>query len=129
MSAGHADSAGRRVILLGGNSEIGLAIVRELQSRAPREVALLGRDPNALALAAESLRAAGCPRALTLELDALDTGRHGEIVAQAFSELGGADIVILAIGVLGQRGGLPSDAAGAVEVLQVNVVGAGSLLI
>ena len=31
-------------MVLGGTSEIALAIVRELQSRAPREVALVGRD-------------------------------------------------------------------------------------
>jgi len=129
VSAAHAGSAGRRVIVLGGTSEIALAIVRELQSRAPREVALVGRDPDALAGAAEELAAAGCPRSITLELDALQTERHGPVIDRAFDELGGADIVVLAVGVLGERGGLPADDAGAVEVLQVNVVGAGSLLI
>ena len=127
--AGSAGSAGRRVIVLGGTSEIALAIVRELQSRAPREVALVGRDPGELARAAESLRADGCPDAITLQLDALQIERHAEIVGEAFDRLGGADIVILAVGVLGERGGLPADIAGAVEVLQVNLVGAGSLLI
>jgi decaprenylphospho-beta-D-erythro-pentofuranosid-2-ulose 2-reductase len=129
VSASHAGSAGRRVVVFGGTSEIALAIVHELQSRAPREVVLVGRDPEALAVSADGLRAAGCPRAITLELDALRTARHAEIVGQAFDELGGADIVILAVGILGERGGLPADVAGAVEVLQVNLVGAGSLLI
>jgi decaprenylphospho-beta-D-erythro-pentofuranosid-2-ulose 2-reductase len=129
VNAAQARSAGRRVIVLGGSSEIALAIVRELQSRAPREVALLGRDAGALTRAADQLRAAGCPLAVTLELDALDTSSHEQIVAQAFTELGGGDIVILAVGVLGERGGLPDDVAGALEVLQVNLVGAGSLLI
>jgi decaprenylphospho-beta-D-erythro-pentofuranosid-2-ulose 2-reductase len=129
VSATHAGSAGRRVIVLGGTSEIALAIVRELQSRAPREVALLGRDAGALARAVEDLRAAGCPRAFALELDALETDRHEEIVGEAFEELGGADVIILAVGILGERGGLPADVASAVEVLQVNLVGAGSLLL
>jgi decaprenylphospho-beta-D-erythro-pentofuranosid-2-ulose 2-reductase len=129
VSASHAGSAGRRVIVLGGSSEIALAIVRELQSRAPREVALVGRDPDRLAQAAEGLRADGCPRAITLELDARQTDRHAGIVGEAFDQLGGGDIVILAVGVLGERGGLPADPAAAVEVLQVNIVGAGSLLI
>ncbi|MGH2904089.1 MAG: SDR family NAD(P)-dependent oxidoreductase [Solirubrobacteraceae bacterium] len=115
--------------MLGGTSEIALEIVRELQRRAPREVALLGRDPGALTRAAEDLQAAGCQRAITLQLDALDTDRHAEILAEAFDRLGGADIVILAVGVLGERGGLPADVAAAVNVLQVNLVGAGSLLI
>ncbi len=115
--------------MLGGSSEIALAIVRELQHRAPREVALAGRDADALARAAADLHAAGCERAITLELDALQADRHAEIVADAFDLLGGGDIVVLAVGLLGERGGLPADVAGAVEVLQVNVVGAGSLLI
>jgi decaprenylphospho-beta-D-erythro-pentofuranosid-2-ulose 2-reductase len=117
------------VVVLGGTSEIALATVSELQRRLPREVVLVGRDGEALARAASALQAAGCPRVATVELDALDLGRHAEAVGQAFERLGGADIVILALGVLGERGGMPSDVAGAVEVLQVNVVGAGSLLI
>jgi decaprenylphospho-beta-D-erythro-pentofuranosid-2-ulose 2-reductase len=129
VSAAQPGSGGRRVIVLGGTSEIALAIVGELQRRAPREVVLVGRDEDALAGAAADLRAAGCPHASTVALEALDAGRHAQLVDQAFGELGGADIVILAVGVLGERGGLPADIAGAVEVLQVNVVGAGSLLL
>jgi decaprenylphospho-beta-D-erythro-pentofuranosid-2-ulose 2-reductase len=128
VSSAHPGSTGRRVIVLGGTSEIALAIVGELQRRAPREVVLVGRDGDALAGAAADLRAAGCPRATTLALEAMDTGAHAQLVDQAFAELGGADIVILAVGILGERGGLPADIAAAVEVLQVNVVGAGSLL-
>lgn len=126
MSAG---SAGRRVIVLGGTSEIALAIVGELQRRAPREVVLVGRNPGALSGAADELRAAGCPRVDALVLDALDLGRHGDALAQAFGELDGTDIVILAVGVLGQRGGLPADITDALQTMQVDFVGAGSLLI
>ena len=121
-------SGGRRVVVLGGSSEIGLAIVRELQSRAPRDVALVGRDAAALSSAAKELSAAGCARVTTFELDALDLTRHDEVLERAFRELGGADIVILAVGVLGERGGLPADIAAAAGVLQVNLVGAGSLM-
>jgi decaprenylphospho-beta-D-erythro-pentofuranosid-2-ulose 2-reductase len=124
-----AGSAGRRVVVLGGTSEIALAIVRELQGRAPREVALVGRDLDALASIAEDLIGAGGERALTFELDALDLDRHEQVIGEAFDELGGADIVILAVGVLGERGGLPDDISGALAVLQINTVGAGSLLI
>jgi decaprenylphospho-beta-D-erythro-pentofuranosid-2-ulose 2-reductase len=128
VSSGHVYSTGRRVIVLGGTSEIALAIVRELQAQAPREVALLARNAERLASAAAELVQAGCQRTITFELDALASGGHGAILQRAFEELGGADIVILAAGVLGERGGLPSDIDGAVEVLQVNLVGAGSLL-
>jgi NAD(P)-dependent dehydrogenase (short-subunit alcohol dehydrogenase family) len=50
------------------------------------------------------------------------------VLERAFHSLGGADIVILAVGVLGARGGLPADIAAASAVLQVNLVGAGSLM-
>jgi decaprenylphospho-beta-D-erythro-pentofuranosid-2-ulose 2-reductase len=122
-------AAGRRVIVLGGTSEIALEVVHELQSRAPREVALVGRDGAALARAAERLRTAGCAPVITVELDARQSDRHADAVGEAFDGLGGADIVILAVGVLGERGGMPSDVPAAVEVLQVNLLGAGSLLI
>ncbi len=119
---------GRRVLVLGGSSEIAFAIVRRLQEHSPRDVALLGRDPDALSSAADELRAAGCPRVTTAELDALDLDRHELELGQAVEELGGVDIVILAVGVLGERGGLAPDIAAAASVLQVNLVGAGSLL-
>jgi decaprenylphospho-beta-D-erythro-pentofuranosid-2-ulose 2-reductase len=121
-------AGGRRVLVLGGSSEIALAIVGELQSRSPREVALVGRDRAALGAAAAKLSAAGCPRVITVELDALDLDRHQQVLEQTFHELGGADIVVLAVGLLGERGGLPADIAAATEVLQVNLMGAGSLL-
>ena len=128
MSAGAPGAVGRRVLVLGGTSEIASAIVRELQDRGPREVALAGRDAQALVEAADVLRDAGCPRVCTLEMEALAYDRHEELLQRALDELGGLDIVILAVGLLGERGGLPADIAGAVELLQVNLVGAGSLL-
>lgn len=128
VSPRHAGPDARRVMLLGGSSEIGLAIVRELQARSPREVQLVGRDAAALQDAAASLRAAGAPRVLTSVLDATALDQHRQAIERAVSELGGADIVILAVGILGERGGLPADIDAAAGVLEVNLVGAGSLL-
>jgi decaprenylphospho-beta-D-erythro-pentofuranosid-2-ulose 2-reductase len=120
---------GRRVLLLGGTSEIGLAIVQELAGKGAIEVLLAGRDGQALEQAAQRLRAAGCERVLSIDsLEATDTAGHGQVLDRAFAELGGVDVAILAVGVLGQRGGLAGDVPAAVEVLHVNVCGAGSLL-
>lgn len=125
-----AQARTRRVLLLGGTSEIGLAIVGALRSRWPCKVALVGRDPDALQAADAALRAGGgCESVSTFELDALDTDRHEEVLHRVFVELGKVDVAILAVGVLGTRGDLPADAAEAVRTLQTNVVGAGSLLI
>jgi decaprenylphospho-beta-D-erythro-pentofuranosid-2-ulose 2-reductase len=123
-------SHGRRVLLIGGTSEIGLAIVEELQRHAPREVALLGRDGAGLEVAAASLRErAGVHRALEIPLEATRTGEHEAALERAVGELGGADIAVLAVGVLGERGALPDDLDAAVTSLEVNAVGAGSLLL
>jgi decaprenylphospho-beta-D-erythro-pentofuranosid-2-ulose 2-reductase len=118
---------GRRVLVLGGSSQIALAIVRELAARAPREAALLGRDRRRLERAAAELRqAGGCERVLTGELDALRTEDHEQALARAIDGLGGVDVAILALGVLG-RGPDPVD--GALDVLRVNLVGCASLLL
>jgi decaprenylphospho-beta-D-erythro-pentofuranosid-2-ulose 2-reductase len=128
VSSRRAGAGGRRVVVLGGSSEIALAIVLELERSAPREVALIGHDPKRLEGAAHELLAAGCGRVITREVDARDTDAHAAVVASAVDELGGADIVVLAVGVLGEPGGLPADVDGASDVLRVNALGAGSLL-
>jgi decaprenylphospho-beta-D-erythro-pentofuranosid-2-ulose 2-reductase len=129
VSGARSGSAGRRVLVLGGTSEIALAIVDELQAKAPREVALVGRDAVALEAQAQRLRDAGAPAVSTLECDALDTDHHATLIEHAFEQLEGVDIAILAVGVLGERAGLPSDIDAAVRDMRVNMVGAGSLLL
>ncbi len=120
----------RRVMLLGGTSEIGLAIVRALAEKGPVQVALVGREQAALQRARSALGSAGVTQASVLSgLEARATERHAEIIGRAWESLRGAEIAILAVGVLGQRGGFPDDIEAAVQVLDVNVSGAGSLLI
>jgi decaprenylphospho-beta-D-erythro-pentofuranosid-2-ulose 2-reductase len=116
------------MLLIGGSSEIGAAIAGELAREGVSDAVLAGRDQGALAAAATELRAAGAARVQTLPLDALDTAGHRPALEQAFAVLGEVDVAVLAVGVLGARGGLPEDIPAAVEVLRVNTVGAGSLL-
>lgn len=122
-------TAARRIVVLGGTSEIALAIVAELLRAGPREVVLVGRDAARLDAAVGRLTRAGCNQVSSLELDADDTHLHEDAVAEAIGRAGGADLVIVAVGVLGERGGVPRDVGDALDVLRVNVVGAGSLLI
>ncbi len=129
MSSLNAGSAGTRVLVLGGTSEIGLAVVAALQARSPREVALVGRDSDALENAADRLRAAGAAAASTFVCDALDTARHAAVLEQAFDRLGCVDLAIVAVGELGDRAGMPSDIDAAVRTMEINMVGAGSLLL
>lgn len=121
--------AERRVLLVGGTSEIGLAIVRRLGSVGPVRPFLLGRDPNGLARAAASLEQTLGARAERDLLDADDLDAHEPVLARAFERAGPFDVVVLAVGVLGAQSGLDADRDEAVRVMRVNFLGGGSLLL
>ncbi len=129
MERARTGPALRRVLVIGGTSEIAAAILAELPPAGSREVVLAGRDAEGLSAAAAAARAGGATRAETIQLDALEPDGHRVALERAFAVLGGVDLAILAVGVLGARGGLPDDIPAAVEVLRVNTVGAGSLLL
>jgi decaprenylphospho-beta-D-erythro-pentofuranosid-2-ulose 2-reductase len=119
----------QRVLLLGGTSEIGLAIVRRLAADGPVAPVLIGRDRGRLQSAAAGLEQAGLSPAQVELADADDLGAHARALDDAFAFPGGVDTVILAVGVLGGQAGLDTDPEEALEVLRVNFVGAGSLLL
>jgi decaprenylphospho-beta-D-erythro-pentofuranosid-2-ulose 2-reductase len=118
-----------RVLLLGGSSEIGLAIVRRLAAEQAVSAVLLGRDQQRLAAAAEALRADGIHPVMTLTADADDLDGHEHAVSVAFGEPAGVDIVIAAMGKLGGQQGIDTDRDEALEILRVNFVGLGSLML
>jgi decaprenylphospho-beta-D-erythro-pentofuranosid-2-ulose 2-reductase len=112
------------ILLIGGTSEIGLAIVRRLGADAPARALLLGRNPETLAAAAAGLEDAEYD---LIDADALDT--HEAVLARAFERVGGVDVVVLAVGVLGGQEGLDADRAVSERVMSVNFLGSGSLLL
>ncbi len=120
-----------RLLLLGGTSEIGLAIVRRLSAGPDATVALAGRDAAALAAAGDGLRAVGhAGRTEVVEVDALEPAGHRAALERATQLVGGLDVVVVAAGVLGTPGRPPTDAPEeAVDVLLVNAVGVSSLLV
>jgi decaprenylphospho-beta-D-erythro-pentofuranosid-2-ulose 2-reductase len=123
-----SDAAGR-LLLLGGSSEIGLAIARRLAAEGPIRPYLLGRDRTRLEQAVTKLERAGCSGGELDVVDADDLEAHGPAVTRAFARTGGFDFVVLAIGVLGAQRGLDADPSEAADVMRVNFVGCGSLLL
>ena len=119
----------RRVLVLGGTSEIGLAIVRRLAQDGPVRPYLVGRDRDRLAAALAELERAGCAGGGLDVVDAADLAEHGPAVARAVEAMDGVDVAILAVGVLGAQAGLDADPDQALEVMRVNFLGAGSLLL
>lgn len=111
--------AGRRVLVSGGTSGIGLACARRL-ARAGAGVFVLGSREETVraALAGEGdLRGAAC--------DVSDESAVGAAVATAASELGGLDGVLVNAGIDGAGvAALELDTAHFARVLAVNVLGA-----
>lgn len=116
------------VLLLGGTSQIGLAILRALAARQPVTPSLLGRDPDRLSAALTQLQNSGCRVGHTMILDARDTATHERAIGDAFEQAGRIDLAILAIGLLGGQAGL-DDIDDALEVMRVNFTGCGSLML
>jgi decaprenylphospho-beta-D-erythro-pentofuranosid-2-ulose 2-reductase len=110
-------------LLVGGTSEIGLAILRRLGAR---RVWLLGRDGAGLARAAADFDDPAVEVGL---VDADDLGSHRAAIERAFDDADGFDVVVIAVGVLGAQAGLDADPREAIEVMRVNFLDAGSLLL
>ena len=118
----------RRVLLLGGTSEIGLAIVRRLSVDGPVIPVLVGRNRERLSAAAQALESVGIGPAEVELADADDIDAHGPVLDAVFARAP-VDLAVLALGVLGGQDGLATPHEQALEVLRVNVVGAGSMLL
>jgi decaprenylphospho-beta-D-erythro-pentofuranosid-2-ulose 2-reductase len=113
-----------RVLLLGGTSEIGLAIVAALQLPPGAEVILAGRDEQRLAAAGKEL----CIQARTVRYDAMETGSHQAFVDGVFGE-GHVDLVISAAGVLIPQEDVERDVRQAAVMIETNFTGHVSTLL
>jgi decaprenylphospho-beta-D-erythro-pentofuranosid-2-ulose 2-reductase len=110
--------------VLGGSSEIGVAIAAEVARAGRAIVVLAGRHPPALDRSAQVVRAAGALRVETIAFDATDTATHDAVIGRAAELAGTLDVVVMAFGILGHQ---PADEAGgdgAVLVATTNYVGA-----
>lgn len=110
------------LLLLGGNSDIGVAIVRELISPATRTVVLGCRD-----IAKGEAVAAGLRHdRLTVEVvhfDGADTDSHGAFVRDVASRHGDIDTAIIAFALLGDGAVTSTDPIAGAQVAHVNFTG------
>jgi decaprenylphospho-beta-D-erythro-pentofuranosid-2-ulose 2-reductase len=108
------------VLLLGGRSEIGLAIVERLVRDGARRVVLAARgDAEAAAVRLKSLGA----EVRLLDFDAARPETHGQVIASAVEFAGDLDVVIPAFGVLGDQAAYDADPVSAAESVMVNFGG------
>lgn len=113
------------LLLLGGTSEIGLAVATRYAKRRPLRVVLAARPSERLDKAADELRAAGATVS-TVEFDALDTASHPSVLDKAFAD-GDIDVTVVAFGLLGDAEEVWQDHGKAVELAQVNYTAAVSV--
>lgn len=113
------------VLLLGGTSDIGLAVVRRLVARRPARVLLAARPSSRRDEAVGALEQAGHD-VRAIDFYAEDPGMHPAVVDDAFGD-GDVDVAVLAFGLLGDQEEAWRDHGAAVRLVQVNTTAAVSI--
>jgi len=109
------------IVLLGGTSEIGRAIVDELLSASTRTLVLACRRPDD----AQPERFERDGLSVVGEyFDAADTEAHEAFARRMADEHGDLDVVVLAFGVLGDQDDFDDDPHAAAQAVHVNYTGA-----
>lgn len=110
----------QNILLLGGTSEIGLAIVEEFLKRGPARVTLAARKNSPrIDAAVEEVKAAGASAVEVLDFDATAFDTHKDVIDLAFSA-GDVDVAVVAFGTLGDQEELWQDQAKAVASAETN---------
>lgn len=108
-----------RVLLLGGTSEIGLAVLSALDLAPDTEVILAGRDVPRLEAAGKTLP---CRRVSAVAYDATEVAAH-EAFADSVCAGGVPDLVIAAAGVLIPQPSVEKDVSLAAAMIETNFTG------
>ncbi|SOJ57958.1 Decaprenylphosphoryl-2-keto-beta-D-erythro-pentose reductase [Mycobacterium simulans] len=115
------------VLLLGGTSEIGLAICERYLRNAPARIVLAampddpGRDD-----AVAQMKAAGARSVELVDFDALEADTHPKVIDQCFA-YGDVDVAIVAFGLLGDAEELWQNQHKAVQIAEINYTAAVSV--
>jgi decaprenylphospho-beta-D-erythro-pentofuranosid-2-ulose 2-reductase len=117
----------QRILLLGGTSEIGLAICERYLRNAPAHI-VLAEVPNHPASdnAVAQMTAAGAKSVELIDFDGADTDSHPKVIDAAFAN-GDVDVAIVAFGLLGNAEELWQNQRKAVQIAQINYTAAVSV--
>ena len=116
------------IVILGGGSDIGVAIAQGLAAIGTRRIILAGPNSESLDSAARSL-AGAADEIITTEFDAAGTETHEAFFSSMIDAYGDLDVVVVAFGVLPDQQAAEVDPSIAVHAAQVNYVGALSTLL
>ncbi|MCW1960251.1 MAG: decaprenylphospho-beta-D-erythro-pentofuranosid-2-ulose 2-reductase [Mycobacterium sp.] len=115
------------ILLLGGTSEIGLAICERYLRDAPARIILaaLPDDPGREAAVAQMTRA-GAKSVTLVDFDAVNTASHPAVIDECFAD-GDVDVAIVAFGLLGDAEELWQNQRKAVQIAEINYTAAVSV--
>jgi decaprenylphospho-beta-D-erythro-pentofuranosid-2-ulose 2-reductase len=117
----NAFSQPQSVVVLGGSSDIARAIVKKLAAARTRNVVLAGRNQSLLDVAAKEATDAGVTSTSTAIFDANAPLDAGHVVDTCFEKAGDiVDLVIIAVGHLGDQLVDEKDVAASVNMVNVN---------
>ena len=122
----NAAGESQNIVVLGGSSDIGVAIARRLAAPSTKSIVLACRRPEDAPT--DGLRRPG----LTVDavsFDAVRVEQHATFVDSLASSLGDIDVVVLAFGQLGEQSRFDDDPVAAADLVTVNFAGAVSVLL
>ncbi|WP_132126422.1 SDR family NAD(P)-dependent oxidoreductase [Actinocrispum wychmicini] len=105
------------MLVLGGRSEIGLAVAKRL---AKGTVVLAARRADDLATEAKTLLEAGATTIERVEFDADNLAAHGPFLADTASRFGPITTVVIAFGILGEQSRAERDADHALSIVHTD---------
>ena len=108
----------RSVLLLGGTSDIGLAVVERLSPQRSLQVTLAARPGPRRDAALDRLHRRG-HQVRVVDFEATDLSSHARVVDESFGA-GDVDVTVLAFGVLGDNEESWTNVAAATQVATVN---------
>ncbi len=121
-SEGDHEPDTRAVVILGGGSDIGIAIAAELVARGAETVVLAGRNLDQMR--SQALEAGIGVRIETVPFDARHSDSHVGAVEEAFTLAGEVQVVVIAFGVLGDTEAYEANPALAGGAATTNFAGA-----
>lgn len=116
------------VVVLGGRSEIGLAVAERLVAAGTRKVVLAARRSDDLGDEEALLRKAGATDVVRVEFDADDLAAHDPVLGGIAADHGPLDVVVTSFGLLGEQDRAERDATHAVQVVHTDYVAHVSVL-
>lgn len=106
------------MLLLGGRSEVGLAVTERICQGRP--VVLAARRSADLRAQIEQVRLAGASQVQTLEFDADRTDLHAALLADAVAAVGRIGVAVVAFGILGDQARAEAESAHAVQIARTD---------